>query len=351
MMRHQDNRSILFLLLVLLSGCSASMQALQERPIRIFYATDRARSGKTDAAKFFGTEKDTLSYGTCNVKVPPVHVIGRLESPILQRNPERHIVLSGIQPSGEGEFYEHVRRFFRESRSREAVIYIHGFNMSFDETARRMAQISEDLGLGYAPVFFSWPSQAKLGAYRRDEEKIESCEKELEVFLESFVRNSGAEKIILVAHSMGNRAMCAAFSSITTKHPELGRMFRELVLAAPDIDAEQFTNRIGPSIAGRGPSITLYASSHDKALEASKEINGDKPRAGDVNGGPVMVTGIETIDATNADTSFLGHSYYSGSRSVLADIYYLIGSGLRAGERFSLEPVDMKGGRYWRFKK
>lgn len=342
---------MLFLLLSLLNGCAASVEALQERPLRIFYATDRARTGKPEPSAFFGAEMDTLSYGTCDVHVPPGHVIGSLEAPFLTDNVRRHFILSGISPAVEREFYDTLRRFFRDSRKKEAVIYIHGFNMKFDEAARRMAQISTDLDLGYAPVFFSWPSRGKLSAYSRDEEKIETAQKKLEAFLESFARSSGAEKIILVAHSMGNRAMCNAFASLAAKHPELGGLFSELILAAPDIDASEFTGRLGPAISGRGPAVTLYASSRDMALHASKEIHRDKPRAGDIEGGPVMVPGIETIDATNVDTSFLGHSYYNRSRSVLSDIYYIIGKGLRAGERFSLEEVSAASGRYWRFKK
>ena len=50
----------------------------------------------------------------------------------------------------------------------------------------------------------------------------------------------------------------------------------------------------------------------------------------------MLLPGLETIDATNVDTGFLGHSYFAEERSVLADIYSLIKERKRAADRFSL---------------
>lgn len=60
--------------------------------------------------------------------------------------------------------------------------------------------------------------------------------------------------------------------------------------------------------------------------------------------------GVETIDATGVDTSFLGHSYFSGTRTVLSDIFYLIGHGTRAADRFGLVKVAAETTQhYWKF--
>ena len=74
------------------------------------------------------------------------------------------------------------------------------------------------------------------------------------------------------------------------------------------------------------------------------------PRAGDSGDGRIVLAGIETIDATNADTSFLGHTYFAESRSAIADMYYLIKDRQRADQRFGLQAVDTGDGRYWVFR-
>ncbi|TGM12893.1 hypothetical protein EHQ81_12690 [Leptospira selangorensis] len=65
----------------------------------------------------------------------------------------------------------------------------------------------------------------------------------------------------------------------------------------------------------------------------------------------VVLDGIETIDASNVNTDFMGHSYFSESKSVLNDIYYLIKDNARAEKRFGLDEIEVDGGKYWKFKK
>ena len=64
----------------------------------------------------------------------------------------------------------------------------------------------------------------------------------------------------------------------------------------------------------------------------------------------VVARGIETIDATEVDTSFVGHSYFAEARSVLADLFYLVREGFRADRRFGLRAMNIDRGRYWIFK-
>jgi esterase/lipase superfamily enzyme len=131
---------------------------------------------------------------------------------------------------------------------------------------------------------------------------------------------------------------------------QYSQRLKEVILAAPDIDAEVFKRDIAPALLASGSPITLYASSTDLALEASKRVHG-YPRAGDSGLGLVVMAGIETIDATNVDTSFLGHGYFRESRAVISDIFYLIQHGLRAGNRSGLRREDTTVGPYWIFRK
>jgi len=130
--------------------------------------------------------------------------------------------------------------------------------------------------------------------------------------------------------------------------PAVASRLREIILTAPDIDAEVFRRDIAPGLT-QAASVTLYASSDDLALVASKKVH-KYPRAGDAGSGLVVLKGIETIDATGVDTSFLAHSYFAETRSVLADIFYLVRESKRADQRFGLRPAQSSNGAYWEFK-
>ena len=131
------------------------------------------------------------------------------------------------------------------------------------------------------------------------------------------------------------------------------KVFKEIILAAPDIDADKFRKEIAPALAKMPAKTTLYASSRDIALRASKRQNGE-PRAGDSGKGIVVMKGMETIDASYVDTSLfwgLRHSYIADSPALLSDLFYLLEKKVRAHKRFGLESfVAPNGLTLWRFK-
>ena len=114
--------------------------------------------------------------------------------------------------------------------------------------------------------------------------------------------------------------------------------------AAPSASAPEVAEFEPPAA-----EITLYASSRDKALLASRTFHG-YARAGDAGGGLVVMSGIETIDASATDTSLLGHSYYGDACSVLSDLYHLVREGKRAPQRFALQTVETLERAYWIFR-
>jgi esterase/lipase superfamily enzyme len=137
--------------------------------------------------------------------------------------------------------------------------------------------------------------------------------------------------------------------SFLDERPELWHLIQEIILAAPDIDAQVFKRDIAPQLASSGCSTTLYASSNDKALLASRAVHGS-PRAGDIWDEVVIADGVETIDVSNVDSDFVGHSYFGDNRSILSDVYTLFQAGIRADGRFGLEKVGTSLGSYWRLR-
>lgn len=322
--------------------------------MRVFFATNRELSGDRHPARLFGNMRGTLRYGSCEVSIPRDHRMGELECPSLLRlelrqDPDQHVVLMSAETAERDAFMERLKQAIALQGSHSALLFIHGYRTTFEDAARRTGQLAYDLGFPGAPVFFSWPSQGKLSGYIVDEANVEWAQADLAAFLADFLQQSDAEHVYLLAHSMGSRAMARATASVIAARPELAGRIREVILAAPDIDAEVFRHQLLPALAGRPTPLTLYASSGDSALRASKAIHG-YARAGESGPGLVVAPGVETIDASAVDTGFIRHAYFAEKRTALSDMYYLIQKHARAAERFGLQAVDSALGRYWTFR-
>lgn len=318
--------------------------------VRVFFATDR---NATDDGIFGGDRGAALSYGSVYVSIPRDHEVGAIERPSLWRlefseDPRKHMVLVHRAVTDREQFFADVRGTLARHGSEASFLFVHGYNVAFDDAARRTAQITHDLSFRGAPVFYSWPSQATLQGYTIDENNVEWSQSNLKGFLLDYATHSSARHIYLIAHSMGNRALLRAVTQLFAGHPELRGRFREIILTAPDIDADVFKRDIAPKLTAGCDKITLYVSDGDKALLASRTVHG-YPRLGDSAAGITVYPGIETVDASGLDTSFLEHSYFAESHSVLADIRRLVREGLRAAQR-GLEPVERPDASYWRVR-
>ena len=319
--------------------------------VPVFFGTDRAfADAGNNANQYTAHRSQTITYGYANVSIPAIHKLGQIERPTLWKlefrdDPAKHVVITEIMPMDKVAFFGRVRSRVDADTEKRVFVFIHGYNVPFDDALRRTAQIAYDLKYPGAPILFSWPSFGEPLKYPYDAQNAAWAVPDLEAFLLEVEANSGATQIDVIAHSMGNQALIAALQDITAKHQSL--QLREIVLAAPDIDADLFIRAV-PAIMSKAARVTLYASSKDQALNASKKFNGFA-RAGDASEGIVVLPGMDTIDASDVDTSFLGHSYYGDNRSVLADIDNLFRTNSPPGNRFGLFPMFHNGEEYWRF--
>jgi esterase/lipase superfamily enzyme len=323
--------------------------------VPVFYATDRNfRAGQIPAEQY-GADRSSVTYGTCLVSIPKTHKVGELERPSVWKlefceDPKKHVVLQGVTALDSAAYFAQLQGRVRASKGKNAFVFVHGYNVSFADAALRTGQMSYDLDPDITPVFYSWPSQGHFPAYIVDEDNIEWSQLDLKNFLADFAEKSGAENIYLIAHSMGNRALSRAFVALLTEKPELKKRFKEIILAAPDMDAEVFKREIAPKFSGAKIPATLYASSQDRALKASQKLHG-YARAGETGKGIIIAAGMDTIDASQVDSEdwLLGHSYF-GSRCILGDLYDLIINHHRADQRFSIKKVESPQGVYYRFE-
>lgn len=318
--------------------------------VRVFFATDREANG---VGEFGGERGSEIAYGNVFVSIPRQHRIGGIERPSIWRlefseDPRKHMTIVRRATYPRDDFVAAIRETLARGGSEASFVFVHGYNVAFDDAARRTAQIAYDLDFRGAPVFYSWPSQASLEGYTVDEANVEWSTLNLKNFLLDYALHCGAKDIYLIAHSMGNRALTRAVSTLFTEHPELRGRFKEIILTAPDVDADVFKRELAPKLVAGCDKITLYVSDGDKALLASKKVHG-YPRLGDAAAGIAVMPGVETVDASGLDTSFLEHSYFATSGSVLQDIRRLVLEGLRAAQRGLAEKGDTADRRYWKF--
>ena len=322
--------------------------------IPVFFGTDRNYNPGNEFAETFGTERDKIHYGVTEISIPKIHVKGELESPSLwklefEEDPTKHVMIQNIEVMSKASFINNLNQQIRNSDKKQSFLFVHGYNVSFEEAARRTAQISYDLYFKGVPVLYSWPSKSSLTGYTRDEANIRWSQSNMKRFLKDYIKLSGAEEIYLIAHSMGNRGLTAALIEVLSENRDLKNKIKEVILAAPDIDADVFKDELAPKMVELlDTPITLYTSKNDVALEASKGVHG-YPRAGDVSDGVIVLDGLETIDASVTDTSFLGHSYFAETESVISDIFDLLKTGRRASERKNLMEEVTGGSNYWSF--
>ncbi len=198
-----------------------------------------------------------------------------------------------------------------------ALFFLHGFNVTFEDAAIRAAQIGVDLKVPGATAFFSWPSRGSVAAYPADEATIEASEPAITDFLVDFTARCGAEKVHVIAHSMGNRGLLRALQRIAANAANAGQGASSAKSSwpRPDVDRDLFLDlaRLYPEHAERA---TLYASDGDLAVHLSAKLH-DAPRAGYFT--PYTVApGVDTVAVPDFDIDLLGHALLRPGRGAAA---------------------------------
>lgn len=322
-----------------------------DRPLyKVWYGTNRKSAYQTGSSKVFSDSRDqVLHYGTAIVYVPKSHEWGSTGSSWIGRIvklTDDRLTIEEVTPLGEDQFKESLREVFKKKPvgHRRALVYIHGYNVTFEQAVIRAAQIGFDLKVDGITALFSWPSRGTVSGYAADEASIEISESFLREFLEKLALQSNIDEVDVIAHSMGNRAFLRAVQSLAPALRQAGKKFGQIILAAPDVDADLFKQlaAIYPSISTR---TTLYSSSKDLAVWISAFWH-QYNRAGFYP--PLsVIEGIDTVQVTNVDVSLLGHDYYGSAPDVMHDIWMLL-QGHPPHERPRLRPLpSLARPEYW----
>jgi esterase/lipase superfamily enzyme/tetratricopeptide (TPR) repeat protein len=340
-----------------------SIGAAGGEEIPVLFGTDRKRNATPPLA--FGVDRaGDLSFGLAIVTVPPSQPdlpsvlrpsTGRRDVGTLT-TAARYLALQCMEIATDRQIVETAMRRLEGSKTfrNEALVFVHGYNVSFDNAVRRAAQIAYDLEFDGAIFLFSWPSRARWLSYFSDRETVDVAAEHLKEFLEQIVGATKVTKVHFVAHSMGNMVLLRALEQIAVAEGSVLRgAIGEIIHASPDVDPDLF-KLIVTKLKTSGANVTLYASASDKALWLSSLLR-DRPRAGYISGEtPAIIAGVDTIDITSAGTGIfsLNHDVYSNSPTIVGDMRRIVEHGERPPDKRTkdFEMVQSKEGTYWRLR-
>ena len=327
--------------------------------VRVFYGTNRAQSGNSKPAEFYGSERGELELGYVDVSIPETHKYGELEtespfsiySYVLGDAAKKrlYVLLQSINPLPANRYYDVLSQFINDAPSDDVFVLIHGYNVSFGDAARRAAQLAYDLDFYGTPMLYSWPSKASTAAYTVDEAVVRPSGRKLARFLDGLIHETGADRVHLIAHSMGNRALLEALQAYVINNglAESAGTFDQIVLTAPDVDYDYFLEAMD-SVSSIAKRITLYVSENDIALQSSRILHG-AARAGLAGDVVVNHPAIDTIDVSGIDADVLGHSYFAVNEGAIYDLFRLFWLGDSPPQRCGMREQEDSDARYWLF--
>lgn len=395
-------------LLVLLAGCVTEGAQVTTRPVSasaavqgvrsgeraeafdLLYVTDRAAVAAADGKLSYGAERAMfLSFGTVSVTPTGAPATGKRSLRVgaaaeggrfpaipygvvatasgFRRNPKAVAAHEAAAASLQAE----VSRRLATAGRKEVVVFIHGYNNSFDDAARATGEICRSLENRFVCVVLTWPAGGSGGlffGYNIDRESSEFAVADLKKAIRIIADSRGVERVHLLAHSRGTDVLANVMQQLTIEayvsRSTLWQRHRiaNVVYFAPDIDLDVASSRLfawvsDPDLAfgstsspgtllPQGPMhLTVYSSPADKALGASTLVSGSALRLGQLAADRIpearreeatkwegtQMGGLVDFIEVSGGGGFIGHSYFRDP-AVAADLAALIGERAEAGD-------------------
>ena len=164
---------------------------------------------------------------------------------------------------------------------RDVVIYVHGFNNTMAESVYRVAQMHYDLKVPGVAVHYAWPSRGSALAYVYDRDSSLFARDGLEQLLHE-VAEAGAQRVVLVAHSMGGAVAMETLRQASIRGDR--RVMDSLggvILISPDLDVDLFRAQ-AHAMGGLPQPFLIFGSRRDTVLGLSSRLAGNPDRLGNL---------------------------------------------------------------------
>ncbi len=313
--------------------------------VDIYFGTNR-NPRPADNPKNFG--KHFSNVGLSDLRFGKAVVTGKKVSVVT--HDEKLVQLDGTQQTDVSKSQFGSQQLFNDMHDamhdahRDTLLFIHGYNVSFKEAMQTAAKLANNFqpvngGKGVNVACFSWPSDGSMKPWvayssdRRDAAASGPAFARGVLKIADFLRKLSAEqacaqKIHLVAHSMGNYVLRNAVQEIRRQTPAgMPRIFDQIFLMAADEDDDTFEHDHKLKQLPRlGRHVNVYFNRDDRAMAISDTTKGNPDRLGDDGPRtPFQVPGkVTQIDCTPAVSGLIGHAYFVDEPKVVADMIHVL---------------------------
>jgi esterase/lipase superfamily enzyme len=321
----------------------------RDTDVRVLYATTRAPAPEGYPERYTGRAGDAMRLGVAHVQLgePDWSFADLVESDRNSRidalRPARVTSVEefGVQGSdADRAFIAAIDEQVQTSRTGEAVIYVPGYRVTFDQVVVLMGTWAHYLGRSSSVVAFSWPTGTWVWNYLVDCPRARAFVPDIARLVSLVAERSQARRINLIAFSCGSPLLAEALVELRDRHPEedqaaLQRRYRiaNAIFVAADIDLQTFARSHLPALTDVARRTEVYVSENDGALQfaslLSRASRLGRPRFEELTRKELetlasneRLVGIDVADVYGAHElqGMRGHGYWVANERVSSDV-------------------------------
>ena len=206
----------------------------------LLYVTDRApiTDPQTNALSYGSERSRTMSFGSIEIRVEPdssgdmgemklgaITEIGRFpEVPypakITSAGYIRAPDVVAAHEQAVASLQREIRRRLAKTERKEVVVFIHGYNNTFNDAANATGSICRLLGPDFVCVVLTWPAGGSRGAfmgYNVDRESGEFAVADMRKAIRAIGQTEGVRGVDIIAHSRGTDVLASAFQQLSVE--------------------------------------------------------------------------------------------------------------------------------------
>ena len=262
----------------------------RDTDVWVLYATTRAPAPVGARERYQQSPGDQTRLGRAKVKLgEPGWSFADLmasdkTSTIDTLRPARVVSVEEFGPMGgaaDRALIAAIDRQVQVSSTGEAIIYVPGYRVTFDQVMVLMGSWSHYLGRSSAVVAFSWPTGTQVWNYFLDCRRAHAFVPDIERLIALIAERSQARRLNLLAFSCGSPLLADALVRLRNRHPAddhaaLQRRYRigNVLFVAADIDLQTFARSHLPALSDVAVRTQVYVSEDDGALLWAARLSG-----------------------------------------------------------------------------
>jgi esterase/lipase superfamily enzyme len=336
--------------------------------VEVFYATDRQPLGSNDEPRYTNGISTPVGIGLAKVRLGgekltwqelkeassgpkrrhsvPLYLIdveryGNVETTDGERIDSDELDTAGRELSeGEQVFIDELNRELAGSVNKDLSIYVHGFNVTFDNPCLVAGELHHFLAANSVIMAYAWPCRQSPFLFQADVRRARESAPRLARVLEFLAAHSTADNINVLCYSAGAPLVAQALHILRQRYAELGpeelrqqlRIGR-VIFAAAAINLSEFRENYFESIYDLSQRLVILLSRQDTALALADPFSWGRSKLGATNVDSLdredleRMAELDTLDVIDVShgavarhNDMLGHAYWYANPWVATDI-------------------------------